>query len=99
MGRLRASTRWICRKPPSLPMAWEHLLLAGGLSFALSRLVGPGSSRGITGALSRHIRILVLAGFADRARLLPAVAGHVRRRLAGLDRALAAAVTALGHLG
>src|SRR3954462_902353 len=98
IGRLRASTRWIWRKPPSLPMAREHLLLARGLGFSLRRLVGPGSSRGIARPLGRDVRVLVLARLADVAGLLVAVGGRdVRRRLAGLDRARAVAVAVLGH--
>src|SRR3954452_13243193 len=98
-GRLRASTRWISRKPPSLPMAREHLLLAAGLRLGLRRLVGPRSSRGITRSLRRDVRVLMLPGLAQLTRLLAAVARHVRRRLPRADRPRAVAVAALGHLG
>src|SRR4051812_36691482 len=94
-GRLRGSTRWIWRKPPSLPTTRNPLLLTGGRGLGLGRLVGTGSSRGITGALRRIVGILVLAGLADLTRLLTAVARHIRRGLAGLDRAGSVAVAVL----
>src|SRR3954451_6332077 len=101
MGRLRASTRWIWRKPPSLPMVREDLLLAGGLGLSLRRLVGPGSSRGITRPLGRLVGVLVLPGLADVASLLVAAGGrHGGRPLAGLDRPRPVAVAVLGdHRG
>src|SRR3954454_1891392 len=88
-GRLRGSTRWISRKPPSLPTVRKHLFLAGGLGISLRRLVSPGSARGIAGALRRFVGVLVLTGLAQLAGLLAPVAGHVRRRLAGADRTAA----------
>src|SRR3954449_4282134 len=99
IGRLRASTRWISRKPPSLPTVREHLLLARGLCLSLGRLVGPGSSRGITRPFRRNVGVLVLAGLADVARLLVAVADPVRSGLAGGDRTRAVAVAVLGGHG
>src|SRR4051812_29030344 len=99
-GRLRASTRWISRKPPSLPIARKHLFLARGLGLSLRRLVGPGSSRGITRPLGGLVGVLVLAGLTDVARLLVAVgSGDVRRGLAGLDGAAAVAIAVLGDHG
>src|SRR5438270_866208 len=83
-GRLGGLTRWILRKPPSSPMAREHLLLAGCRSLLLRRLIGAGSSRGITGPRPRVCRVLVLPRLADIVGLLATLARrHVRRRLAG----------------
>src|SRR3954471_2497133 len=98
IGRLRWSTRWISRKPPSLPMAREHLLGGVLLGGRLRRLVGARLARGLAGALRRHRRVLVLAGLARLARLLVAVGGRrVRGWLAHVDRTRAVAVAAGAH--
>src|SRR5215212_3221037 len=99
IGRLRWSTRWISRKPPSLPMAGQHLLGCFLLGGGLLGGVATGLPRGLTGALRGDRGVLVLARLAGVARAVIRVARHVRGRLAGLDRARAVAVAALGHLG
>src|SRR4051794_18410887 len=83
IGRLRGSTRWSLRKPPSSPMARQNLLL--GL---LGGLRGLGLGRAarecrLVGALGRDGRVLVLAGLAGLARLLVAVGRRVRIALTG----------------
>src|SRR3954469_20864932 len=98
IGRLRWSTRWISRKPPSLPMAREHLLGGVLLGGRLRSPVGARLARGLAGALRRHRRVLVLAGLARLARLLVAVGGRrVRGWLAHVDRTRAVAVAAGAH--
>src|SRR3954468_19265045 len=92
IGRLRASTRWISRKPPSLPMAREHLLGRLFLGLGLLRGVSPGVAGGLAGAVGGHRRVLVLAGLAGPARALVAVGGAVGLALAGLDGAHAGPV-------
>src|SRR4051812_48333822 len=100
IGRLRGSTRWSFRNPPSSPTAGEHLLaglllhlgpLGVGLA-ALARLLG--------GLLRSERRVLVLARLAGaRGLVAAAVAGHVRSPLAGGNRTRAVAVTVLGDDG
>src|SRR3954451_6003271 len=98
IGRLRWSTRWISRKPPSLPMTREHLLGRVLLGGRLRRLVRARLARGLAAALGGHRRVLVLAGLARLARLLVAVAGrHVGRLLTRIDRPRAVAVAARAH--
>src|SRR5437870_9297606 len=101
IGRLGAPTRWILRKPPSSPTVREHLLLAGGLGLGLGRLVGSGSSRGITCPRGSRRGVLVLSGLADVAGLLEAVAlRRVHARLTGSNRTRAVAIAVLGdHSG
>src|SRR3954452_12501118 len=97
IGRLRGSTRWISRKPPSLPMAREHLLRALGRRAGLLRGVGAGLARGLAGALRGDRGVLVLARLAGVARTVIGVARHVRSGLARHDRARAVAVAARAH--
>src|SRR3954454_8536658 len=76
IGRLRGSTRWSSRKPPSLPMAREHLLGGLVLGRALPAPVAAGAARLLASALRRYARVLVLARLAGLARRLVAVGGH-----------------------
>src|SRR4051812_26703357 len=86
IGRLRGSTRWITRKPPSLPMAREHLLGTLGLGAGLLPPVAARLAGGLAGPLGRDRRVLVLARLAGARGAVVGVARHVLPGLARLDR-------------
>src|SRR5215208_3265685 len=96
IGRLRGSTRWSLRKPPSSPMAREDLLscfLFDLCSFAVRGAALPGL---LPGAVCRRGGILPLAGVAGPPCFLVAVGRDVGVALARADRACAVAVAVLG---
>src|SRR3954454_10723428 len=95
IGRLRGSTRWISMKPPSLPMAREHLLRGLVSRLRLLGLARARRARGLGAALGGDRRVLVLPGLAHVAALVGGVGPHRRPRLAGRDRARPGAVAAL----
>src|SRR5215208_1688943 len=82
-------------------MTRQHLLRALLLGLRGLGGVAVGLAHDVPAALRSNIGVLVLPGLARLARGLAfagsTVGGHVRRRLAGLDRALARAVAALAH--
>src|SRR4051812_18539818 len=96
IGRLRGSTRWSLRKPPSSPMGREDLLLRFLFDLSPFAVRSAALSGILPGALCRRGGVLVLAGFAGPPRLLVAVRGDVGVALARADRTGAVAVAVLG---
>src|ERR1700753_3795286 len=68
IGRLSWPTRWISRKPPSLPMVRKHLLGALGRGTGLLALVGARLAGGLARPLGSHRGVLGLPGLPRLAR-------------------------------
>src|SRR4051794_2637357 len=94
-GRFGPFTRWIFMKPPTSPIARQHLLGGLGLGLLLGGVARPARPRGAADLSRRHGSVLVLAGLAGAGSLLVAVGGRVRCALASAHRAGAVAVAAL----
>src|SRR3954471_8287540 len=94
-GRFGPFTRWIFMKPPTSPIARQHLLRGLCLGLLLGAVVGPACTRRAADLGRRHRSVLVLAGLTGAGRLLVAVGRRVRSTLARAHRARAVAVAAL----
>src|SRR4051794_13113971 len=78
IGRFGPFTRWILRKPPTSPIARQHLLRGLLLDLLDRGLVGPALARRSCRSLCRDRSVLVLSGLARASRLLASVPRHVR---------------------
>src|SRR4051812_45701421 len=96
IGRLRGSTRWSLRKPPSSPMGREDLLLRFLFDLSPFAVRSAALSGVLPSALCRRGGILVLAGLARPPCLLVPVRRHVRVALARADRPATVAAAVLG---
>src|SRR3954471_25098001 len=61
-GRFGPFTRWIFMKPPTSPIARQHLLSGLGLGLLLGAVAGSARAGGATDLTRRHGGVLVLAG-------------------------------------
>src|SRR3954468_6388045 len=94
IGRFGPLTRWIFRKPPTSPIARQHLLRGLFLDLLLLTRRAAMTARGAR-AFGRDRGVLVLAGLARAGGLLMPVGRLIRSALARLDRSRAVAVAAL----
>src|SRR3954454_19850750 len=94
IGRFGPITRWIFRKPPTSPIARQHLLCGLFLDLLLGARRAARTACG-AGPIGSDRGILLLAGLAHARGLLMPVGRPVWSALTGLDRPRAVAVAAL----
>src|SRR3954469_8709559 len=101
IGRFGPFTRWIFMKPPTSPIARQHLLGGLGLGLLLGAVPGAARAGGAADLARRHGCVLVLTRLAGARGLVIAIGGgRVRGALARAHRAGAVAVAALAdHRG
>src|SRR3954454_23331230 len=94
-GRFGPFTRWIFMKPPTSPIAREHLLGGLGLCLLLGPVARSARAGGAANVARGHSGILVLARLAGVRCLLVPVGRRVRSALARAHGARAVAVAPL----